>query len=480
MNEAAALFALLLRAYERAPSPVWQLEDRVWASKAAARAEGEHASLDAFIARRAALGVERLRARDPSAERAIALTAWRPWIGHLVVAIALVAGTLGNALGSGASINLLAPPLLGLLVWNLAVYALLAAREAAQWSSSRHSAEPRAAKHAVISRLLAAVRGKVEAGPAARFLADWTARSLPLVGTRIGRVLHVAAIALAVGLLAGLYFRGLAFEYRAGWESTFLDAAQVRAVLGVVLGPAAALSGIGIPSAATLEAMRFPASAGVNAASWLHLYAITIALLVVLPRGALALRAWLIEQRLMRRFPLDLDDVYFQRLAGEVYGAPTRIRIAPYSLGISPRAVLGLQALLGQALRARADVEIAPATAYGEEDAVDATGFARGVALLMPAFALAATPEPENHGAFLRRLRAGARGSAALVVLIDESSFKRQFGADGARTKERRAAWHQLLDACDCNAVFVDLEEPNLVTAAAQLNDVLESPAAHA
>ena len=49
--------------------------------------------------------------------------------------------------------------------------------------------------------------------------------------------------------------RGVAFDYRVGWESTFLDCLKRAALLSVIYGPAQ-LTGIAIPDAAPLEAMR--------------------------------------------------------------------------------------------------------------------------------------------------------------------------------------------------------------------------------
>ena len=71
--------------------------------------------------------------------------------------------------------------------------------------------------------------------------ADWARAFSTLTTARLGRVLHVGAIAFALGALASIYLRGLASEYRAGWESRFLGANAVRSVLGAVLGPASAL-----------------------------------------------------------------------------------------------------------------------------------------------------------------------------------------------------------------------------------------------
>ena len=68
-------------------------------------------------------------------------------------------------------------------------------------------------------------------------------------------------------------------------------------MLAFVLGPASALTGIPIADVPRLEAMRLGAGgAGENAAPWIHLYAATIALVVLVPRlllgtGHLARRA---------------------------------------------------------------------------------------------------------------------------------------------------------------------------------------------
>jgi hypothetical protein len=61
-------------------------------------------------------------------------------------------------------------------------------------------------------------------------------------------------------VIAGLYVRGLAFEYRATWESTFLDATTVHWLLAGLLAPGSMLTGIATPGAAHLESIRAPAS----------------------------------------------------------------------------------------------------------------------------------------------------------------------------------------------------------------------------
>jgi hypothetical protein len=316
MNEAAARHTLLVRAYERAPaSAAWSEDDRAWATQAAAQVEGEAASADTFVARRAALAIERLSGREKHVRRLLKSVVWPAWVGWAIPALALVAGFAADSIGAGQRVNLLAPPLLALIAWNLAVYALIAVR--GTWGL----VDARARGLGPLARLLARVAHVAGAAPrrhgtvpAAAFLGDWTQASATLTAARIGRVLHTAAAAFAVGALAGLYLRGLALEYRAGWESTFLDADAVRALLGTVLGPASTITGIALPEAPAFEALRFSAGPGVNAAPWLHLYAVTVGLVVLLPRLALALGNRWLEAHLAARFPLPLGEPYFRGL----------------------------------------------------------------------------------------------------------------------------------------------------------------------
>jgi hypothetical protein len=125
--------------------------------------------------------------------------------------------------------------------------------------------------------------------------------------------MHTAAAALALGLIAGLYLRGLVMDYRAGWQSTFLDAGAVQALLGVVLAPAAWLTGVAVPEVAPLR-LAPGAAASASAAPWIHLLAATLMLTVVLPRLLLAGRAAWGAARLSQRLPLALEGEYFERL----------------------------------------------------------------------------------------------------------------------------------------------------------------------
>ena len=477
MNEAAARRTVLLRAYEREPaSEKWSEEDRAWATRAAAQVEGERAEDDAFIARRAALAIEKLASRDKRVPRLLASVEWPAWIGWTIPLLAFAAGAAADLIGAGKQVNLLAPPLLALLAWNLLVYLVILVR--GTWGLF----DARGRGLGPIARLLARLAHVTGTAPkrggkvAAEFVGDWMQASGRLTAARIGRVLHASSAAFALGALAALYLRGIAFEYRAGWESTFLDATAVHALLGAVLGPASALTGIALPDAAGFETLRLSAGNGVIAAPWLHLYAVTVGFAVLLPRLLLALGDRWLEARLVARFPLKLDDPYFRELLRVLREEPVVARVAPYGIQLAPQATLHLSALFTQSFGAKSTVSVAAATAFGAEDDIDPRRVAGSAALLAPLFALTATPEAENHGAFVERLKSAA-GEARLAALIDESAFRRQFGADSPRLEERRALWRGFAAERGLPAVFVDLDQTDQPAARQSLQAVLD-PAA--
>jgi hypothetical protein len=474
MNEAAARRAVLVRAFERQPpSDTWSEADRAWATQAAAQVEGERAADDAFIARRAALAFERLAERDRRLPKLLASVEWPSWIGWTIPVLAFGLGAAADSIGAGRQINLLAPPLLALLAWNLAVYLAILVRGA--WGMF----DARARGLGPIARLLgrlAHVTGSVprRAGKAAaEFVADWMQASSGLVAARLGRVLHASAAAFAAGALAALYLRGIAFQYQAGWESTFLGAESVQWLLGVVLGPASALTGIDLPDLAGYERLRFSAGEGEVAARWLHLYAVTLGLAVVMPRVLLALGDRWLEKRLAAKFPLPLDEPYYRGLLAVLRAEAIAVRVAPYGLTLAAQATLHLNAALTQAFGAKAAVSIADFTPYGTEDDIDAAAVAGSPALLAVLFPLTATPEGENHGAFVDRLKAAA-GAARIALMVDESAFRRQFGADSSRLAERRDLWQRFAGGRGVAAVFIDLEQPPTAAARESLRRALD------
>ena len=293
---------------------LWSDADRSWASRAAAEVVGDRAGSDAFVARRARLALERLSERYPPLRKAVAVLHWRRWIGVAIIALAFLVGIAIDRIGDGRQINLLAPPVLGVLAWNLAVYVLLLVSPALRAVGAHDFAA------GPLRRGIARVAGGIDRLPRreakgplgaaiTKFVGDWSRRAAPVYNARAARLLHWAAAALACGIVAGLYLRGLAFEYRITWESTFLDAATVHRILSIALAPGALVTGIPIPTVDELNAMRSgAASASANAASGLHLLAATVAVVVVIPRLLLGFMAWGVERHRRARIDVALAD----------------------------------------------------------------------------------------------------------------------------------------------------------------------------
>jgi hypothetical protein len=305
--------------------------------------------------------------------------------------------------------------------------------------------------------------------------ADWARVAGPLYGARAARVLHTAAAATALGVIAGLYTRGLAFEYRASWESTFLGAEQVRALLAVTLAPGSWITGIAVPDVAAIEAIRAPASE--NASTWMHLFAGTVAAVVVVPRLVLALVAAVVERRRAIRMALPLAEPYYQRLVSGYLGGAGHVRVIPYSYTVTPEARAGLDAILARVYGGAAATVDEP-VAWGDDEALAALSASEpGADAIVPVFSLAATPEREAHGAFLDALaaqagggrRAGADARHPLIALIDESGFLDRWPEDPDRLAGRRAAWRDLVGAHHATPVFVNLGSPDLAAAEAAL-----------
>lgn len=489
MNEAAAREVTLLQAFETAqpPSPSWGDDDRAWANRVALEASGAGAAPDEFIAQRARHALQRLAPRERQAARWLAQPRWRLSAVAGLAAIAFVLGLLADSIGAGQRINLLAPPLWGVLGWNALVYLGLLVAAAVAAVRRVAGREPVGAPPGFFKRGMQALAGLGRGAPAggagnaawSRFARLWAARGAPLAARRVGVALHVAAAALALGLIAGLYARGLVLDYRAAWQSTFLAPPVAHAVVGTVLAPASKLSGIGLPDAAGFAALQVAGpdvSSGAPAGPWIHLFALTLGLFVVLPRAVLAFAGAARAGWGARHFRLPLDDDYFQRLLRLQRGGAAEVQVWPYAFAPSPQAVLGLRALLAEALGSKVGLQIAPAVAFGAEDepVVPLPG-APSHALAW--FDLGATPEAEHHARFARQLAASVPAGASVLVLVDEAAFRRRFGrAAPERLAQRRDAWGQLGQALDTVPVFADFEAIELKLAEPALQAALVRP----
>ncbi len=474
LEEAAARRLLLVEALEAQPSALWSADDRAWATRLARQTLPAGADDAACLTERCRHVLQRLRTRDAALADAPESRGWRAGWLLLAALLGLAAGLLVDAVGSSQHINLLAPPVWGVIAWNLFVYAalLLPVRGPAglraglaRWLGERGLPGMNGPK------------GAQAAGgaPLAAWRLLWAQAALPLAAWRAAALFHVAALALALGLAGGLYLRGMVLDYRVGWQSTFLSAAQVQATLATLLAPASALTGIQVPGEATLQAQRLgPGTAPTaSAAPWIHLYAAMLALAVVLPRSGLVLWALARASRLSRRLPLPADSVYLQRLLHELRGDAARVQLWPHGAAPTPDALAALRGVLRAALGDGLELSAAPAVPYGEEDAAPPAPAPRCTLGLLLAD-LSSTPEEDTHGRWLKALRVAAPGLPLLLVL-DEAAFAARFATLPARVAERRKAWQGFADAAQLPLWGLNLARPDNAADAAALQAALQS-----
>ena len=305
-------------------------------------------------------GVQRVEVGDIALDRATAIVArasgadttvaglGRPsirlrWLARALPVLTLVLGLALDRMANAHRVDLLSPPLLLVLGWNLVMYALLAWNAWRTWRSSRarpsapsapseHTGSawrPPAIAHSALQALRRwarpALRGR--AGPrglAARIAADfyhhWFAQTADAFAQRAARVLHLCAAAWAGGIALSLVLRGLFVRYQFGWESTFLDAGQVHAVTTVLFWPLTTLFGLAPFSLQDITTTQDFSGQGAPGGRWVWMYVGLLALVVVLPRLALAAWAHWRDRQRTGQHTVDWGDPTFDSLRHSMPG----------------------------------------------------------------------------------------------------------------------------------------------------------------
>jgi hypothetical protein len=331
MRQRALQAVLLVHAIEQTDpgGDALSLEDRASASReaaegrplAAAGADGRpltpagravgplDGDSERLLARRADALLARLRVRSPGVDRVLAAAAGPTGLDRALLLLGLALG-FGAAFADGTRIDIFAYPLICFVLWNLIVYVTLlvrtfgSRRQVNRGATPGVSADVAAQRDGFFRRWLARlyanrVRARIEAliahsigfnAPLApglrRFAADWCEVGRPLFRERARRLLHLAAILAAIGLMAGYDFRGWVLRQAAGWGTTVFGPASAHAAVVTLYGAASAASGVPIPAAGGLQALAWtsPTAGGGPAGQWLYLIDWTALLYIVLPR----------------------------------------------------------------------------------------------------------------------------------------------------------------------------------------------------
>jgi hypothetical protein len=264
-----------------------------------------------FLARRADALLGRLRVRSPGVDRVLAAAAGPTGLDRAILVLAFLLGAALAFADGARRIDIFAYPLAGLVLWNLIVYVVLIVRIFRSPGETRQPAGIAAAREAqalqrdgffrrwLVRAYANRVRTRIDGlithsigfnAPLApglrRFAADWWEVGRPLFRDRARRLLHLAAILAAAGLMAGYDLRGWLLRQAAGWGTTVFGPASAHAALVTLYGAGSAISGVPIPSSHDLQALAWTgqATGGGPAGEWLYLIDWTALLYIVLPR----------------------------------------------------------------------------------------------------------------------------------------------------------------------------------------------------
>jgi hypothetical protein len=301
-----------------------------------------------FLLRRADLLLRSLRERSPGIDYVLTIAGGATSLDRSVLVLSFAVGALLSFLDGDRGINIFALPLVLLIAWNLLVYISMLSRWRGKRSAPAATAPGLASSGAGASKaappdpsnvvslsdtarsrpprlsLFAGfysrwTRSRIDKllghsthfnAPLApglrRFAGDWWEVARPLFAMRARRLLHLSAVVVALGLIAGYYLRGFILRSAAGWGGgDFIGPGSARTLLTMLYGPASLLSGIPIPVTDEIERLRLTAASGGggDAAPWIHLIAWTAGLYIVLPRVLAALSTsfglWQLSRRLV-------------------------------------------------------------------------------------------------------------------------------------------------------------------------------------
>ncbi|MEZ0387772.1 MAG: DUF2868 domain-containing protein, partial [Verrucomicrobium sp.] len=380
------------------------------------------------------------------------------WIGITGWIIAFLVGWWLAALGQESEINLLSLPLIGIILWNVAVCLL-----------SLPPVKPRTAP-AWVQRILSKFdRLPVEADPAStpegigleRFQTFTAAPALHRFYLRFRGWLHIGAALLALGSITAMYARGWSKEYRAVWESTLLDDSSAKKFFSVLFAPAAAITGNPVP-VANVHEMRRRADAKAptpgEALPWIHLYAVTLGLTVVFPRALLLLLELLRSARVPSREILSSDwQSYTQGLLGMVPGSGASAVVITHGLPHDAPAKDRWRQWAHRRWRDVGQIEYHSVPVGGEAEFVAALP-APGARCLL-AFNMATVPEAEVQRwlveALLNLMRQKSPAPMLLLALDDADLRRRWSGfADmEKRLSDKAQSWKTIMDGLNVSWV---------------------------
>ncbi len=458
--------------------------------------EYDQANVESFFVRRAELLIQTLKDFHPEARIDINPVQWKRWITTLLGILAFFLGFIANEFDSGKRLNLLAFPITIMLLWSFVVYGV----NGFVYIRRRFMNSPvEGSNNSIIKTLLSqAVRilRKDIAPPTdwgytlnsclLNFYHKWLQFSTEIYKNHATRVMHICSVLFVLGVIGGMYLRGLETEYNAGWESTFLRPESVLWFLRIVLGPASIITGIKLPALEEVEAIHWgDGIIGENAAIWIHLFATTSILFIIIPRCFLAFNALKREMYLRANFPVSVEnDPYFKKMLKVRHDKKEQVCVVPYSIELSDRQTDVLRSLIAEVYGDKTEIEFHEIVPYGGEDEfLDGvvTSEETSAACLFIIFNISSVPEDEIHGLLINRLEnifTHSDSTRPLVVVIDESHFTFRFSNQSdvkERLRLRREVWRRKTTGQKIRPLFINLHNPDIDLWQENICDALNS-----
>lgn len=456
-DSASIRTTLLLRSLEEtdALGKVISLDNRE-------RATRDAADKPSFLATRAE---SLLRSSSDAVRRAVDWAVHPPWgwvrhLGMAIIIAALLIGWFSNELGPDRIVNIISFPLLGLVLWNVLMCSwmlLLEFRKSKPSSRSILVPDESTLRKQFEKRVLSDVPSEEQRDLLSRgvlsFFRQWHQRTAGVTAAKSKIVFHLAALALAGGIVLGIYVQGLVKEYRAAWESTFLDSTRLHSVLGIALGPASALTGIPLPPADELAAMRLhpengaaPSSnsIGGNAAPFIHLWAATAGIFVGIPRLLLLVLALRQATKQQPDWTPELL-AWEEKLKLQSTGKTDIVDVLPVYYSPEPGTAEAIRSLVLQVWGGKTRLNFLPQIELGEEEEYLAAWKPSDAGTVL-AFSFANTPEQDVQGELVRNI--AEQTGTHLLIITDALSFEQRHHTlpeYETRLTQRTAAWQRVL-----------------------------------
>ena len=442
----------------------WTDGESAAASRDAKELAGDSAKPAVYLAIRARLVLARLKAFVPDQEklRDVRFNTWPLILG--LVLLAYLGGALTDRFATeGARINLLSPPVLLLLVWNMLVYLGLILGAIGLMPKATFS--PVGALTSGFSHMK--WTGLDKKAPKAMFAARWTALQQSRLRLEASRAFHLASFAFAVGLLTSIAVRGIGTAYTVGWESTWFGekpewiALILRALYDLV--PLEWFGQAAWPDTETIAGLRFDrldSNVANTASDWLLRLMLTLSTVILLPR---LLLVGISSMRLTRRkksVVLETGSAYYRGIfTADKLPQKTSVLVVDHAgdVGTIPAEWLTLKSELQTPTLIVANAwegdiveklnALPTAAAYDFLIGLDPTG----------------TPEEEVHGHLIDSIRdfSLSHASSAPLAVLNLTPLIRRHGSDADKVGSRRALWESFAHRHGVSAVALNLDDRN-------------------